>query len=122
MKNENEFVEQEFIIEKNLRKAFSIVSYEVFQYLNEEDIRNLRATNKYFLDMCDCNQLFNKTMKSLVDLFKKELIIEDEDNRSKNNTKTSKFKEKFNFNKSMNDLYKHSEEKPPNIVKIHKKN
>lgn len=95
------------------KKAFSIISYEVFQYLMEEDMKNLKLTNKFLKDIVECNELFSCSIKSLSGLFSK-IVIEDDENIPKATEKKSKFKEKFQFNKSMNELYKHSTEKPPN--------
>jgi len=98
------------------RKAFTIISYQVFQYLSEDDIKNLKLTNKFLQDIVECNQLFSTSIKSLSGLFSK-VIIEDEENIPVEKEKKSKFKEKFQFNKSMNELYKHSTEKPPNRLR-----
>ena len=82
----------------------------------EEDMKNLKLTNKFLQDIVECNELFSSSIKSLSGLFNK-IIIEEEDNKPNEKEKKSKFKEKFQFNKSMNELYKHSSEKPPNILK-----
>ncbi len=119
MKNENHSSNKNEIKnnqETVFKKAFSIVSYEVFQFITEEDMKNLKLTNKFVKDIVECNELFSCSMKSLSGLFNK-IVIEDEDNMPQENQKKSKFKEKFHFNKSMNELYKHSTEKPPNRLR-----
>ena len=101
--------------EKNLKKAFSIISYQLIKYLEEKDLKNLKLTNKYFNDIVDCNELFKSSIKSLNGLFSK---IADEEEENKNKTeKKSKFREKYTFNKSMNELYKHSADMPPGRIK-----
>jgi len=119
MKNEN-YSSKEKEMNNNLeikfKKAFSIISYEVFQYLMEEDLKNLKLTNKFLKDVVECNELFSCSIKSLTGFFNK-IVIEDDDNKPKDTEKKSKFKEKFQFNKSMNELYKHSTEKPSNRLR-----
>jgi len=119
MKNENYSSKEKEMnnnIEIKFKKAFSIISYEVFQYLMEEDLKNLKLTNKFLKDVVECNELFSCSIKSLTGFFNK-IVIEDDDNKPKDTEKKSKFKEKFQFNKSMNELYKHSIEKPSNRLR-----
>lgn len=119
MKNESKIEKETMIMinhEKKLKQAFSIVSYKILQYLSDEDIKNLKLTNKYFNDISECHNLFRYSLKSLNGFFNK-IIIDDHDNKPKQEYKKSKFKEKFNFNKSMNELYKHSSVTPPNRLK-----
>lgn len=119
MKNENYSLKENEMKNKQesaFKKAFSIISYEVFQYINEEEMKNLKLTNKFLKDIVECNELFSCSVKSLSSLFNK-IVIEDEGNKQQENEKKSKFKEKFHFNKSMNELYKHSTEKLPNRLR-----
>ena len=119
MKNENYSSKEKQMynnLEIKFKKAFSIISYEVFQYLMEEDLKNLKLTNKFLKDVVECNELFSCSIKSLTGFFNK-IVIEDDDNKPKDTEKKSKFKEKFQFNKSMNELYKHSIEKPSNRLR-----
>jgi hypothetical protein len=119
MKNENYSSKEKKMynnLEIKFKKAFSIISYEVFQYLMEEDLKNLKLTNKFLKDIVECNELFSCSIKSLTGFFNK-IVIEDDDNKPKDIEKKSKFKEKFQFNKSMNELYKHSTEKPSNRLR-----
>ena len=83
MKNEN-YSQRELEIKTKheilFKKAFSIISYEISQYLMEEDMKNLKLTNKFLQDIVECNELFSSSIKSLSGLFNK-IIIEEEDNK-----------------------------------------
>ncbi len=97
-----------------LEKCFKNNSYEIFQFLENRDIENLRRTNKFFCDICDCYYLFDNSIQSLGKLFAMSLNNEN-NNDSKNNKivakdKKSKFIEKFNFNQSVDKYYKNTEE------------
>ena len=103
--------------DKRFNKAFTIISYNLLEYLTEEEKQNLKLVNKHVNDIVDCGDLFKTSINSLGKLFYKENLFEDEDLKNKPLEKKSKFKEKFTFNKSLNDLYKYSDEKIPNIMK-----
>jgi hypothetical protein len=98
----------------HLKEAFQQASYEILQYLAEEDKLNLKLTNKFFLDLVDCQLLLSEGIKSLVPSFLNSLMLDmstttiDTQVSSNGFEKKSKFKEKFNFNKSMN-YYKGTE-------------
>ena len=86
-----------------LREVFKNNSYEIFQFLEKEDIQSLKLVNKYFLDVCDCHELLDSSMKSLSQLFVQTVKVED------NGHKKSKLKEKFNYNKPVGEYYKPEE-------------
>lgn len=107
---------------KYMKPAFESHSYEICQFLTKEDLKNLKLANKFFYDLCDCYLLFEESISSLQNLFKNSIINENIENTDKlesevqNNSievkgsvKKSKFKEKFDFNKSMNEFYKGSD-------------
>ena len=88
-----------------LEKCFKNNSYEIFQFLEKEDIENLKMTNKFFCNLCDCHLLLGESINSLNHLF--NMTINEKVNPMK---KTSKLREKFNFNKPMEEYYKNSKE------------
>lgn len=113
----------------NMKPAFTSHSYEILQYLNQEDLYNLKLTNKFFCDTVECHTLFTDSIKNLNTLFKQIIPMNQGNNSNQmkmkpqspttantsfistvsssftNTTekdeKKSKFKEKFNFNKSI---------------------
>lgn len=91
-----------FIDYPHLKEAFSNNSQEILQFLDEEDIASLKLTNKFFLDICDCHQLFSNTIKELGKLFS----ISVEPTGIEPEKKKSKFREKYNFNKPIGVYYK----------------
>ena len=123
--DKNNFLEEIIINDnennKRFNKAFTIISYDLLEFIEEEDKQNLKLVNKHVNDIVDCGELFKTSIKSLGKIFYKENFYEDEDLKNKLPEKKSKFKEKFTFNKSLNELYKHSEEKIPNIMKLTRK-
>ena len=94
-----------FIDHPLLEKCFKNNSYEIFQFLDKEDIENLRMTNKFFCNLCECHLLLGESINSLGFLF--NMTINEKVNPIK---KTSKLREKYNFNKSMEEYYKNSKE------------
>ena len=88
-----------------LEQCFKNNSYEIFQYLDKDDIENLRKTNKFFCNLCDCHLLLEESINSLGSLF--NMTINDKVCPMK---KSSKLREKFNFNKPMEEYYKNSKE------------
>ena len=54
---------------KLLETVFKNNSFEIFQFLEKDDIDNLQKTNKFFLNICDCYLLMDNSMKSLGNLF-----------------------------------------------------
>lgn len=85
-------------------KCFKSHSHDILQFLTRKDIDNLKLVNKAFLDICDCHALFSNSIRQLGDLFKMNVDID-----TPNAQKKSKFRERFNFNKSINDMYKGNE-------------
>ena len=94
-----------FLAHPLLETCFKNNSYEIFQFLDKEDIENLRMTNKFFCNLCDCYLLLGESLNSLGGLFK--MTINEEAIPMK---KTSKLREKFNFNKPMEEYYKNTKE------------
>ena len=88
-----------------LEKCFKDNSFEIFQFLEKEDIDNLKFANKFFNNLCECHLLFNDSIDSLNNLF--NITINDKVEPIK---KTSKLREKYNFNKPMEQYYKNSKE------------
>ena len=88
-----------------LEKCFKDNSFEIFQFLEKEDIENLKLANKFFNNLCECHLLFNDSIDSLNNLF--NITINDKVEPIK---KTSKLREKYNFNKPMEQYYKNSKE------------
>ena len=88
-----------------LEKCFKDNSYEIFQFLDNDDMDNLKLTNKFFNNLCECHSLFNNSINSLNNLFYK--TINDKVEPIK---KGSKLREKYNFNKPMETYYKNSKE------------
>ena len=88
-----------------LEQCFKNNSYEIFQFLDKNDIENLKMTNKFFCNLCDCHLLLGESLNSLGSLF--NMTINEKVNPIK---KTSKLREKFNFNKPMEEYYKNSKE------------
>ncbi len=80
-----------------LEEAFKNNSYEIFQFLDNKDINNLRKTNKFFWDICDCYFLFDDTIQSLSKFFSTSLNndINDNDNFNQNYN--------YNYNNNNND-------------------
>ena len=88
-----------------LEKCFKDNSFEIFQFLEKEDIDNLNFANKFFNNLCECLLFFNDSIDSLNNLF--NITINDKVEPIK---KTSKLREKYNFNKPMVQYYKNSKE------------
>ena len=88
-----------------LEKCFKDNSFEIFQFLEKEDIDNLKLTNKFFNNLCECHLLFNDSIDSLNNLF--NITVNEKVEPIK---KTSKLREKYNFNKPMEQYYKNSKE------------
>ena len=91
---------------KLLETVFKNNSFEIFQFLDKDDIENLEKTNKFFLNLCDCYLLMDNSMKSLGNLF----AISFQEDKKKIPEKKSKVREKYNFNKPMEQYYKNSKE------------
>ena len=90
---------------QQLKPVFNTYSYDILQFLTKKDIKNLKSANKFFFEICECHLLLFESFKGLNTLFSNSLI----DETTKTEQKKSKFKEKYNFNKSMNEFYKGSE-------------
>ena len=88
-----------------LEQCFKNNSYEIFQFLDKDDIENLKMTNKFFCNLCDCHLLLDESLNTLGSLF--NMTINEKVNPIK---KSSKLREKFNFNKPMEEYYKNSKE------------
>lgn len=86
-----------------MNKVFNEFSFEIFQFLDSEDLTNLKMANKSMNEIVECHFLFKKSIFSLNDLFKKSVEIKE------NKPKSSKLKEKYNFNKSLDEFYKGSD-------------
>ena len=111
----NFFQEKPFIYNHpSVEDVFKNNSYEIFQFLENRDIENLRRTNKFFCDICDCYYLFDNSIQSLGKLFAMSLNNENNNNSIHNSIvakdKKSKFMEKYNFNQSVDKYYKNTEE------------
>ena len=102
---------------KLLETVFKNNSFEIFQFLDKDDIENLEKTNKFFLNLCDCYLLMDNSMKSLGNLF---AISFQED--KKNPEKKSKVREKYNFNKPIGEYYKKKDDSYFNRIYSGKKN
>jgi hypothetical protein len=98
--NKNSTIKKEY----ELKPVFNTFSYDILQFLNKKDIKNLKSANKFFFEICECHLLLSESIKGLNTLFSNSLLDE-----TTNQQKKSKFKEKYNFNKSMNEFYKGSE-------------
>jgi hypothetical protein len=88
-----------------LEKCFKNNSYEIMQFLEKEDIDNLKLVNKFFNNLCECHLLFDDSINSLNNLF--NMTINDKVEPIK---KGSKLREKYNFNKPMEQYFKNSKE------------
>jgi len=86
-----------------LEKCFKENSYEIMQFLDKDDIDRLKLVNKFFNNLCECHSLFNDSINSLNNLF--NMTINDKVEPMK---KGSKLREKYNFNKPMEQYYKNS--------------
>ena len=75
------------------------------QFLDKDDIDKLKLVNKFFNNLCECHLLFNDSINSLNNLF--NMTINDKVEPMK---KGSKLREKYNFNKPMEQYYKNSKE------------
>jgi hypothetical protein len=93
----------------HLKPVFNLNSYEIFQFLDKKDLESLKITNKYFFELCECHNLFTESIKGLQGLFLNSILAEENTKKAIQKEKKSKFKEKFNFNKSMNEFYKGSD-------------
>lgn len=89
-----------------IKEAFKENSYEILQFLDKEDIVNLKQVNYFFFDLCECHELFSNSMDSLGKLF--TMSVNTSSIVAK--PKTSKLREKYNFNKPINEYYKNSAE------------
>ena len=94
-----------FIDHPLLEQCFKNNSYEIFQFLNKNDIENIKMTNNFFCNLCECHLLLGESLNSLGSLF--NITINEKVNPIK---KTNKLIEKFNFNKPMEEYYKNSKE------------
>ena len=88
-----------------MEQCFKNNSYEIFQFLDKYDLANLKVTNKFFCNLCECHLLLEDSINSLGDLFNK--TINDKAIPMK---KSSKLREKYNFNKPMEEYYKNTKE------------
>jgi hypothetical protein len=90
-------------------EVFKNNSYEIFQFLEEEDIENLSKSNKFFKNICDCFILLDSSMQSLGKLF--SMSISENQNSIVAKEKKSKVREKYNFTEQrMTKYYKNSKE------------
>ena len=94
-----------FLDQKKKKKCFRDNSFEIFQFLDKSDIDNLKLVNKFFNNLCECHSLFDDSINSLNNLF--NMTINDKVEPMK---KGSKLREKYNFNKPMEQYYKNSKE------------
>ena len=94
-----------FINHPLLEKCFKENSFEIMQFLDKGDIDNLKLANKFFNNLCECHLLFNDSIGALNNLY--NMTINDKVEPMK---KTSKLREKYNFNKPMEQYYKNSKE------------
>lgn len=100
------FVHKPFFLDHPLlEKCFKDNSFEILQFLEKEDIDNLKLANKFFNNLCECHSLFNFSISSLNNLY--NMTINDKVEPIK---KSSKLREKYNFNKPMELYYKNSKE------------
>ena len=88
-----------------LAQCFKDNSYEIFQFLDKDDMENLRMANRFFSNLCDCHLLLGESLNSLGSLF--NITINEKVTPLK---KASKLREKYNFNKPMEEYYKNSKE------------
>jgi hypothetical protein len=51
------------------KKVFTENSHEILQYLDTLDRSNLKACNKFLLDICQCYELLSCSINSLSKLF-----------------------------------------------------
>ena len=92
-----------------LMEVFKENSYEIFQFLEEEEIENLSKTNKFFKNICDCFLLLDYSMQSLGKLFSMSIL--ENQNSIVAKEKKSKVREKYNFTEQrMTKFYKNSKE------------
>jgi hypothetical protein len=117
------------------KNTFSTCGYEIIKFLDKKDIDNLKLTNKFINDICECHSMLSTSIKSLgtlftssveqnTDFFKKLSFFESNNDSIFMSTgqsftstigstsfekKNSKFKEKFNFNKPIEEYYKESD-------------
>ena len=103
---------------KLLETVFKNNSFEIFQFLDKDDIENLEKTNKFFLNLCDCYLLMDNSMKSLGNLF----AISFQEDKKKIPEKKSKVREKYNFNKPIGEYYKKNDDSYFNRIYSGKKN
>ena len=94
-----------FINHPLLEKCFKENSFEIMQFLDKGDIDSLKLANKFFNNLCECHLLFNDSIGALNNLY--NMTINDKVEPMK---KTSKLREKYNFNKPMEQYYKNSKE------------
>jgi hypothetical protein len=93
------------------KNVFTNHSNNILQYLHKHEIDCLKHTNKYINDICECHLLLSESMNSLSDLFSSLLVKTSDASKehvSENKGKKSKFREKYNFNKSIDEYYKDS--------------
>jgi hypothetical protein len=86
-----------------MERVFKSHSYEILEFLEIKDINNLKNTSRIMYDVCECHTMFLNSIKSLDKLFIQPTPNLNNTNNSKINK--SKFKEKFEFNKSI-DVFK----------------
>ncbi len=93
------------------KNVFTSHSNNIIQYLQKKDIDSLRNTNKFIYDICECHFLLSDSINRLSKLFSSSIIHSSNKETNKqtvNIEKKSKFKEKYNFNKSIDEYYKGS--------------
>jgi hypothetical protein len=111
------------------KNVFSTSGYEIIKYLDTKDIESLRLTNKYINDICECHSILTTSFKNLnnlfntsvenTDFFKKLSFFDDSiylstgqsfaSNITGTSEKKSKFKEKYTFNKPIDEYYTESD-------------
>lgn len=99
---------------KHMNDCFEQFSFEIFQFLEKCDLNNLRITNKFFYDLCECHFIISDSFKGLESLMINPISEEKP-------IKKSKFREKYDFNKSMKEYYKGSEKLKERIESGRKK-
>lgn len=98
----------------HMKEAFTNNSQEILQFLEEDDINNLKCANKFFNEICECHLLFSQTMKQLSNLFSISVNVDTQEQPQKK----SKFKEKFNFNKPIGVYYKPPEKYKKAVTRV----
>ena len=94
-----------FLSHPLLEEAFKNNSFEIFQFLDKDDLLSLKRSNKYFKDIIDCYELFVNSIDCLGQLFNMTINEVTEPLKKK-----SKVREKFNFNKPMETHFKNTKQ------------